>query len=103
MSVNSDVIPEGGPVHERVILAVAEANGVDQTELEPLYQTIDPEALDALFKPGVEGTIKFSYGDHDVVVRGDGDATIDGARVDVHPIRTIGLRDDDSEASATSR
>ncbi|HMB50116.1 HalOD1 output domain-containing protein [Natronoarchaeum rubrum] len=34
---------------EAVVEALADAKGVDPLELEPLYQVIDPDALDALF------------------------------------------------------
>lgn len=34
-----------------VVDAVAEAEGVDPTDLDPLYGVIDPDCLDALFAP----------------------------------------------------
>ena len=101
MSFSSD-ITESRPVHERVISAVADANGVGPTELEPLYETVDPEALDALFDAGIEGTIQFTYEDHDVVVSSDGETSVDGTVIDCHAPRPLGLGDD-SEASVTGR
>lgn len=37
---------------ERVVETVAEATATDPLELEPLYDVIDPDALDRLFRPG---------------------------------------------------
>ena len=88
---------------DTVIDAVADANGVDPTELEPLYDTIDPEALDALFKPGVDGMITFTYEGHDVVVRGDANPEVDGTRVAVHPVPSVTSTDEDSQAGAVGK
>ncbi|WP_207588185.1 HalOD1 output domain-containing protein [Halomontanus rarus] len=38
-------------VSEAVVETVASVSGVDPVELDPLYYTIDPDALDALFAP----------------------------------------------------
>ncbi|GAA0246121.1 HalOD1 output domain-containing protein [Haladaptatus pallidirubidus] len=41
-----------GRVSEAVIHAISRVNGVDPLELDsPLYDTIDPDALDRLFQP----------------------------------------------------
>lgn len=85
MSFSVDPTIQDKPVHEQVVYAVANANGVDPTDLAPLYDTIDPEALDALFSAGTEGTIRFAYEGHDVVVHGDG-ATVDGKQVEGSPV-----------------
>lgn len=74
----------------RVIDAVARSKGVDATELPPLYETVDPDALDALcasYTNGGDGTamhIRFTYAGREVVVRtpehvevGDPDADTD--------------------------
>lgn len=34
---------------QQVVETVAEAEGVDPTELDPLYSVVDPDALDSLF------------------------------------------------------
>lgn len=39
-------------VSEAVVLAVAEAEGCVPTALDPLTETVDPDALDDLFNPG---------------------------------------------------
>ena len=66
-----------------VIRAVAEREGVDPIDIEPpeyepLYDVLNPEALDALFAPRESGTprgagrIEFTYCGYDVVVDSDG-------------------------------
>lgn len=60
-----------------VIEAVAETAGCDPLDLDPLGAYVNPDALDALFsEPRTEGplnsTVSFPFGDHYVVVRGDG-------------------------------
>ncbi|MBZ6496775.1 HalOD1 output domain-containing protein [Natrinema longum] len=58
-----------------VVSAVATATGIDSLELPPLYETIDPDALNALFLsgPGDPGTrTRFRYAGYGVTVQGDG-------------------------------
>lgn len=66
-----------------VIRAVAEREGVDPIDIEPpeyepLYDVLNPEALDALFAPRESGAprgtgrIEFTYCGYDIVVDGDG-------------------------------
>lgn len=62
------------PLSRTVFRAVADAEGVDQTELEPLYYAIDPDKLDALFRPQLQrpgapdatAEIQFSYHGYEV-------------------------------------
>ncbi|WP_276256725.1 HalOD1 output domain-containing protein [Halomontanus rarus] len=59
-----------------VVLAVADASGVDPLELPPLGDTIDPDALNELFMARSESTVAkvtFEYAGYDVTVRGDGE------------------------------
>lgn len=102
MSFSSDSTAQSRPVYEQVIYAVANANGVDPTDLDPLYDTIDPDALDSLFGSGTEGTIAFAYEGHDVAVNGDDTVAVDGTKVDLHTHQAIGVSDD-SEASAAGQ
>ena len=76
-----------GDVSVAVITAIAAKRGVEPTELPPLYESIDPDALDALFAPTRtggprRGRLEFTYDGHEVVVdRGtDLEITIDGVR-----------------------
>ena len=66
-----------------VIRAVAEREGVDPIDIEPpeyepLYDVLNPEALDALFAPRESGEprgagrIEFTYCGYDIVVDSDG-------------------------------
>lgn len=68
-------------VSNRVIAAVAEATGVDPLELDPLYNVVDPDALNAIFSPangrqGADAKLRFTMEGCAVVVRGDGDVVV---------------------------
>lgn len=61
-----------------VIAAVAEASGRDPSTNTPLYDVIDPEALERLFarpakpKADINGCVRFEYEGYRVVVKADG-------------------------------
>ena len=65
------------PVGIALVEAVAHREGVDPTELPPLYDVVDPDALEALFAPRSGGRptgvreVSLSYCGYDVVIRGD--------------------------------
>lgn len=70
------------PLSQVVVEAVASAEGVDPLDLEvPLYDAVDPDALDALFRSGatVDGRVEFEYHGYEVTVTGDGHVTLDAA------------------------
>lgn len=54
---------------QNIVTTVADAEGVDVTELPPLYDTIDPDALTKLTERNV--TVEFTYYGRQVVVHGD--------------------------------
>ena len=63
---------------EAVVDAVATLDGVPAIELEPLYDAVEPDALDALFEharrtddPGSQ-TLTFAYAGYQISVSGDG-------------------------------
>jgi hypothetical protein len=63
----------------RVVEVVADAEGIDPTELEPpLYESIDPTALDDLFDASTDpiaardACLRFDYCGYDVTVRSNG-------------------------------
>jgi hypothetical protein len=62
---------------EAVVLAVAEATDADPLDLDPLYDCVDPDALDDLFESGDDGTARlsgsftFEYEGCDVAVHAD--------------------------------
>lgn len=66
------------PVSERVIAAVAAATDTDPLELEPLFDSVDPDALDALFAneggttARTEGQLTFPTNGCRVTVDADG-------------------------------
>jgi hypothetical protein len=65
-----------------VVEAVATAEGVDPIELNPLNDTIDPDALDALFAStgprgdASVGEVSLHFGGHHVTVRGTGELLV---------------------------
>lgn len=63
-----------------VVDAVCSASGDDVSEMAPLYDTVDPDALDRLLSdPGDETTprtIEFSYNGHRVTVEASGDGWV---------------------------
>lgn len=72
-----------GAVSERVVHAVARARDVDPLELDPLYDTVDPDALDKLFDSStasdttVQGRIVFGMAGCKVTVYSDGRVDVD--------------------------
>lgn len=54
----------------RVVEAVAEIEGADQTEIPALYEAIDPDALNALAEDGVQ--LSFDYAGYRIEVSGTG-------------------------------
>lgn len=69
---------ESDPPSVVVVEAVAALTGKEVQELDPLYNTIDPDTLDKLFRPTVKGVhqgdgqISFTYHGYDVTVRSYG-------------------------------
>jgi hypothetical protein len=63
----------------RVIQAVADADGVDPAELDPLYESLNPEALYALSEQdGREWSLTFQFSDHQVTVDHESRIRVDG-------------------------
>lgn len=57
---------------------VAKMDGTDVTELEPLYETIDTDALNALLDaPKAQIGVTFEYDGHLVEVTKDGEVIVD--------------------------
>lgn len=63
-----------GSVSEAVVLAVAEAKCLDPRRIDPLYEAVDPDALDALFAcaPAADGVVTFSLAGCSVRVHSGG-------------------------------
>lgn len=62
-----------------VISTVADRSDTDPVELDPLSSVVNTDALDAVFQPGTDGKVAFTYNGYEVVARSDGE-------VDVTPI-----------------
>jgi hypothetical protein len=91
-------VAENETLTESVVLAVADAIDADPLGLEPLHDSVDPDALDQLFTAtgeeanSVRGRVEFRYADCDVAVHADG-------HVVVTPIGAAGV-ESESLASA---
>jgi hypothetical protein len=59
-------------VSVRVIEQVADATDSDPSELPPLYNDIDPDALNALVKHMTHGEISFTYAGQEITVASSG-------------------------------
>lgn len=55
-------------VSTRVVEAVAEYSGTDVLDLPPLYDSIDPDALERILPGMTEGYVSFVYADQRVTV-----------------------------------
>lgn len=75
--VNDDEDPS-----EAVVSAVAAVSDADPAAMEPLAESIDPDALDALFAdrydgtPRANGAARFAFLGYELVVSGDGLVTV---------------------------
>lgn len=76
---------DAATVSDEVVSAVAAEKEVDPLALDPLYQVIDPDAIDALYGLGSVGQgsssvrVEFTYCGCDVVVDADGSVTVSSA------------------------
>ncbi|WP_227357481.1 HalOD1 output domain-containing protein [Haladaptatus salinisoli] len=67
-----------GSLTERIVTIVSEEGGQSVDELKPLYNAIDPDALESLFAPRGDGSsrpdgkISFQYAGYWVTVSSDG-------------------------------
>ena len=55
---------------EAIVVAVAEREGMSPLEIPPLFETIDPDALDSLFRERSAGRVSFEYAGYEVVICG---------------------------------
>ena len=61
---------------EAVVATVADRSGTDPIALPPLYDSIDPDALDAIFGDDRPGRVTFSYAGYEVTVCGRDQVTV---------------------------
>lgn len=75
---------EAAPPSHAVVERVAAREGVEPTELTPLYDVVDPDAVDTLVErtvgSGSSLKIQFKYHGHDVTVTGEGVVHLDEGR-----------------------
>lgn len=70
---------------EHVVQAIAARTDEDPLELSPLYEAVDPDALDALFGgparegSGSVGKVRFVYEGYEVTVHADGTVDLEEA------------------------
>lgn len=71
------------PVSEQIVRAVADTVDTDTLELPPLYEAIDPDALDRLIEGMTSGEISFIYAGYEVTVRSDSTVELTPAPSDI--------------------
>jgi len=75
-------VPADKSVSHTLVCAVADAEGCCPTDLPPLYETLDVDALDTLFSTETgrstfcEGSLMFEYSDSTVTIWSDRSVTI---------------------------
>jgi len=73
---------ESTPPSIAVVRTIAVALGCEPTALEPLYESVDPDALDRLLQPSGSSaapgdlTVTFAVADRQVTVRSSGDVIV---------------------------
>ena len=81
-SVLTYEVTGGERLSDGVVAAVAAVSDTDPTAMDPLAESVDPDALDALFAakydgtPRATGSVRLSYSSYDVVVTGAGHVTV---------------------------
>lgn len=60
----------------RVVDAVAERTGTSPYDLPPLFDTVDPDALEGVIASLSEGMVQFEYAGETVTVRSDGQVEV---------------------------
>jgi hypothetical protein len=56
------------PIGTSLVLCIASIKNILPTQLPPLAQTIDPDALDTIFDDAQNATLSFSYAGFDVAL-----------------------------------
>lgn len=81
MQVSRTASDSGRNVSTVVVEAVADAQGISPTELEPLHRVVNADALNALYDPKWDDrdaatTVSFTYADCEVTVSGRGEVVV---------------------------
>lgn len=64
-------ITDGRP-SETVVTAVGDLEGIEPTELPPLYEAIEPKSLDRAYRDLDDACVTFAYTGYEVTVTGAG-------------------------------
>lgn len=67
VTIEGDTVPS-----EAVVSTIAQAKGISPLEMPSLYDIVDPEALDGVFKGRDLSYIQFPYYGYKVIVVSDG-------------------------------
>lgn len=98
---------DGRTPSEAVIAALAEAEGTAPTELDPLYDAVDGDALDRLFARERGGAspsaVRFSVDDWNVVVRDDGTVVIFDSPTDPEAAASSAKRPSSNRSALSAR
>ncbi|WP_276258955.1 HalOD1 output domain-containing protein [Haloglomus litoreum] len=75
-------MPREGGVAENIVLKIADREGVNEGALPPLFESVEPDALDELFNHetkigGTDLKVEFSYSGYTVVIRGADDIIVE--------------------------
>lgn len=62
----------GPSASEQVIQTIANQSNTDALDLPPLFDTLDPDALDTLVREMNEGEISFAYAGYNITVNSRG-------------------------------
>lgn len=73
------MVSRDATVSERLVQAVATATDTDPLELPPLYDAVDPDALDAMVEGMADGRVSFTYAGCEITVTAEGAISVDGA------------------------
>ncbi|WP_162224465.1 HalOD1 output domain-containing protein [Halorussus amylolyticus] len=80
MATPRSAVDTNESVSKSIVETVAEVEGVSPTELTPpLYDVVDPDALDQLFAPASnrsDSRVVFFYNGYEVTVDGDGSVSV---------------------------
>ncbi|MCU4743198.1 hypothetical protein OB955_05595 [Halobacteria archaeon AArc-m2/3/4] len=79
--MESTLAIDADDVSDRIVAEVASRDGVDPIELPPLFDAVDPDALDVLFAPKAngetrQGRVWFPYAGYDVTIEYDGELAV---------------------------
>ena len=67
----------GTSASEQVIQTVANQSNTDALDLPPLFDTLDPDALDTLIRGMDEGEVAFAYAGYSITVNSRGAIAVD--------------------------